>query len=125
MNPVLGICPICRDRLTVSKLHCRTCDTTLEGNFTLGRLYQLSAEQLQFVEVFVRCEGKIKRVEAELDMSYPTVRARLEDVITALGYDVGPAERPGVTDAERNAILARVSAGEITVEEAIELIERD
>ncbi|MBP7592023.1 MAG: DUF2089 family protein, partial [Chloroflexi bacterium] len=69
MNPVIGQCPICNDTLTVTRLHCRTCDTTIEGHFTLGRLYELSAEQLNFVELFIRCEGKINRVEQELGMS--------------------------------------------------------
>ena len=89
MNPVIGQCPICGNHLHVTRLQCRNCDTTIDGHFTLGRLYQLSPEQLEFVETFLRCEGKINRVEQEIGLSYPAVRARLNDVIRALGYEVG------------------------------------
>ena len=89
MNPVIGQCPICGHHLHVTRLQCRNCDTAIEGQFTLGRLYELSPEQLEFVETFLRCEGKINRVEQEIGLSYPAVRARLTDVIRALGYEVG------------------------------------
>jgi hypothetical protein len=122
MNPVIGQCPICRESLTVTKLHCRNCDTTLEGHFTLGRLYQLSPEQLSFVETFIRCEGKITRVEEEMGMSYPAVRSRLTEVIRALGYDVGESERRPVSDETRRKILAQLSEGKISAEEAVQLL---
>ena len=93
MNPVIGQCPICGESLNVTRLHCRNCDTVIEGQFTLGRLYQLSSEQLQFVETFIRCEGKINRVEQEIGLSYPAVRARLTEVIEAMGYELAQRER--------------------------------
>jgi hypothetical protein len=94
----------------------------LEGHFNLGRLYHLNREQLEFVEIFIRCEGKITRVEQEMGMSYPAVRARLNDVIRALGYEVGETDREELSDDERRAILGEVAAGEISAEEAVELL---
>ncbi|MBE9471791.1 MAG: DUF2089 domain-containing protein, partial [Chloroflexi bacterium] len=85
MYPVPTDCPVCHDDLLVTRLVCRNCGTALEGRFAMGRLSQLTPEQLHFVEVFIRCEGKINRVQEELGLSYPTVRSRLEDVIRALG----------------------------------------
>ncbi len=123
MNPVIGLCPICGESLAVTRLHCRNCDTSLEGHFTLGRLYQLNSEQLQFVETFIRCEGKINRVEQEMGLSYPAVRARLTEVIRALGYEVGESEAPsGVSEETRREILNQLSEGRITSEEAVELL---
>lgn len=122
MYPVMGHCPVCHDQLFVTGLRCHHCDTAIEGRFALGRLYELSAEQLDFVELFVRCEGKLNRVGQELELSYPAVRSRLTDVIRALGYEVddSDSEPPGgVTEEERRAILARVSAGELSADEAI------
>ena len=87
MYPVLGKCPVCGESMIVTRLYCRTCDSALEGHFTLGRFYQLAPEQMAFVETFIRCEGKLTRVQEELSMSYPTVRARLNEVIRALGYE--------------------------------------
>lgn len=124
MNPVIGQCPICRESLHVTRLQCRNCDTALQGQFSFGRLFHLSTEQLQFVEMFMRCEGKIRRVEQEMGMSYPAVRARLEEVIRALGYEVGVPEPPAppVSDDARQMILKQISSGELSAEEAIELL---
>src|SRR5690606_15849099 len=116
MNPVIGQCPICGSNLHVTRLNCRNCDTTIDGHFTLGRLYQLSPEQLEFVEVFLKCEGKIKRVEQEIGLSYPAVRARLTDVIRTLGYEVGDAaiSQRTVPEEVRRDILNELQSGTLT-----------
>lgn len=121
MYPVIGQCPICQDDLVVTRLHCRTCDTTLDGQFELGHLYQLTPEQLSFIETFVRCEGKITRVEQELGISYPTVRGRLHDVIRALGYEVGE-EEPPMDEEKRRAILEELGQGRLSSQDAIKLL---
>ncbi|NIM95210.1 MAG: DUF2089 family protein [Anaerolineales bacterium] len=122
MNPVPTTCPVCADMLAVRRLHCRTCDTSIEGHFDLGRLGQLTPDQLSFVEAFVRCEGKLNRLEKELGMSYPTVRARLTEIIRALGYSVGPELEP-VSDEERHRILDDLANGRLTPEEAMSMLE--
>jgi hypothetical protein len=122
MNPVIGQCPICRDTLHVTRLHCRTCDTSLEGHFSLGRLYQLTPEQLSFVEIFVRCEGKINRVEQEIGLSYPAVRSRLTEVIEAMGYEVGAPEPEAISDETRREVLAEISTGKLSAEEALQIL---
>lgn len=121
MNSVIGQCPICRDTLHVTRLHCRNCDSTIEGHFALGRLYQLSSEQLRFIETFIKCEGKINAVEKEIGLSYPAVRSRLTEVIKALGYEVGeqPAE---ISPEDRLQILADISAGKLTAEEGMAML---
>lgn len=121
MYLVLSECPVCHDDLLVTRLVCRNCGTGLEGRFTMGRLFQLTPEQLHFVEVFLRCEGKINRVQEELGLSYPTVRSRLEEIIRALGYEVGgPRE---VDDQRRQEILERLARKEISSEEAFRLLQ--
>lgn len=120
MYPVMKRCPVCSSDLEVTRLYCRNCDSTLEGHFELGRFYRLSPEQMEFVETFIKCEGKITRVEEELGISYPTVRSRLNEVIRALGYEV-PAEEL-VTPERRREILEGVQKGEIKAEEAAELL---
>ncbi len=127
MYPLPGRCPVCGDTLEVTRLHCRQCDTTIEGHFDLGRLSRLSADQLAFVETFLRCEGTIKRVEKELGISYPTVRARLEDAIRALGFEVISAvgQDDSFSAADRAEILDRLDRGEITSEEALTMLKND
>jgi hypothetical protein len=120
MNPVIGRCPICRETLEVTRLYCRHCDTAIEGHFTLGRFYELSPEQLQFVESLVRCEGKLNRIQEELHLSYPAVRSRLNDVIQALGYEV--REEAGPSAEQRRTILQDLAAGKLTSDEALNLL---
>lgn len=118
MYSVINECPICKEPLEVTKLHCRNCDTNIDGHFALGRFHSLSPEQIHFVETFIRCEGKINRVEEELNISYPTVRARLHNLIRAMGYDVKDDEPATNEPIDRQAILAGLAGGTITAEEA-------
>jgi hypothetical protein len=77
---------------------------------------------LDFLETFVRCEGKISWVQRELGLSYPAVRGRLNDLIRALGYEVRE-EPPRVAASERRAVLSELAEGKITSEEAIKLLQ--
>ena len=71
---------------------------------------------------FLRARGNIKEVERELSMSYPTVRARLDAVLEALGYRVDRSaaeEEARAKQARRKELLDRLNRGEITAEEAV------
>ncbi|MBN1979140.1 MAG: DUF2089 domain-containing protein [Anaerolineae bacterium] len=122
MYQVPTACPVCHDELIVTRLACRNCGTALEGRFSLEKIFQLTPEQLHFVEVFLRSEGKLNRVQDELGLSYPTVRSRLEEVIQALGYEV-PGKDEGVDEERRQDILQKLAAKEISSEEALELLQ--
>jgi hypothetical protein len=122
MHPAPARCPICQSELTVVRLHCSSCDTSIEGNFSAGQFSNLTPEQLEFIFTFVRCEGKINRMEQELSVSYPTIRNRLNEVIRALGYEPGREEPIEITQERRNGILADLSAGKITADEATRLL---
>lgn len=120
MQPVPTECPVCHDDLLVTRLVCRRCGTVLKNRFELDALSRLIPEQRHFVEVFLRCEGKLNCVQEELGISYPTVRSRLDEVIRALGPRA--TEPPGAP-ASRQEILARLARQEITAEEALTLLE--
>lgn len=123
MNILPTKCPLCGGDLTVTSIHCRDCDTTLEGRFEAGPFSQLSRDQLEFVLTFVRCEGKINRMEDEIGLSYPTIRNRLHEIIRALGYEPGAGELPlGLTELERQRILNDLDKGLISAEEAMQLL---
>ena len=115
-------CPLCNGELTVTRIYCRDCDTTIEGRFGGGPFSALSKEQLNFVETFVRCEGKITRMEDEIGLSYPTIRNRLHEIIRALGYEPGGEEPGGLSEEERQRILEDLDKGLISAEEAMRLI---
>lgn len=119
MNNALTSCPVCQNELTITRLHCDACDTTLEGRFTGGWFGHLSKDQLEFIETFVRCEGKLTRMGDELQLSYPTIRNRLHEVIRAMGYEPGKDETPDVTEERRRQILEDLDTGKISAEDAM------
>lgn len=119
MYPILHECPVCSHELIATRLTCRECDTKIEGHFIFGPFAQLSPEQINFVELFVRHEGKITRLERELELSYPTIRNRLHDVIRALGYEPGEEEVFGPSEEERRRILEELEQGQINYEDAM------
>ncbi len=86
----------------------------MEGDFELPGILSLSREQLEFVTVFLRARGNIREVERELGVSYPTVRAKLEDVMSKLGFEPEPVRLPDAAD-----VLAALDNGDISVDEAL------
>ena len=121
MHPLPGECPVCGGEMLITRLECRECDVKLEGRFFSGPLAQLSPEQMQFVEIFIKNEGKLTHMEGELGLSYPTIRNRLHEVIRAMGYEVGKDEDK-LSDEERRQILEDLNEGKITSEEAMKML---
>jgi hypothetical protein len=120
-----GKCPVCSEKLSITKLSCPKCSTAIEGDFQPCEFCRLKEEDLEFVKVFIRSRGNIKDVEKELGISYPTVRGKLDSVIKGLGYEVSTKE--SIKDNEdktaaRNEILDQLSKGEISPKEATEQI---
>ena len=111
---VISKCPVCNSKLRIVKLKCNKCGTVIENDFEFSKLESLAEEQLKFMEVFIMCRGNIKDVEKELGVSYPTVRAKLDEVISALGYTV--VKKPTVNNKE---ILDLLEKGEISPEQAV------
>ncbi len=122
MYPALTLCPVCKNEMNVTRLHCSSCDTVVEGRFAAGHFANLSQEQLDFIFTFVRCEGKLTRMETELGISYPTIRNRLHEVIRALGYEPGKDETPEVTDEKRREVLEDLDTGKISADAAMRIL---
>ncbi len=127
MYPVIGRCPICHGELAVTRLHCMSCGTSVEGSFSLGPLQRLSQDQIRFVEAFIRARGSLKDVGAELNMSYPTVNSRLNDILIALGYGdrVKVPESPdlaALSPERKREILNDVREGRLSATEAERLL---
>ena len=125
-------CCICGEKLTVTRLSCGTCGTSMEGHFTGCRFCSLSPEEELFLLTFIKNRGSIKDVERELGISYPTVRAALDNLISSLGLtDAPPSAAPAAEEApphrakgdagsakERKEILRQLSEHKITADEA-------
>lgn len=136
MIHVLTKCPVCTHQLKAVKLTCQHCGTQIENTFDFPKIMHLTREQLEFVEVFILCRGNIKDVEKELNISYPTVRTKLDQVIEMLGdpketQNGSDKRKKGVEDkaASKNAeedshyrqsVLDQLEKGLISPEEAVE-----
>lgn len=152
-------CPVCQGELLITHLQCAACGTEVNGAFTLSKLASLPDPHASLIEMFLRVRGNMKEMERDLGLSYPTVRARLEEALTAAGF---PKERQGDETADwserfeaelterirarveerlasidltarraddeavlrdqRRAILDRLERGEVTADEAADLL---
>lgn len=125
MHPIPGECPVCGGEMIVTKLSCRQCDTVIEGRFITGPFANLTNQQLEFLEVFVKNEGKITHMEKDLKLSYPTIRNRLHEIVRSLGYEPGKEENLPLTEEARRQILEDLNEGKITSEEAMAMLSRN
>ncbi len=118
-------CPSCAGELTVRRLVCTACDVSVEGRFDLGAFRGLTPENWEFVRHFLLARGKLKELEQRLDISYPTVVARLEKVVELLESSASePARKPALETLSRSEVLDRVAAGTLSVDEAVRQLER-
>ncbi len=115
---ILSKCPVCSSRLKVTRLKCDSCSTVVENQFELSKFDYLNSEQLSFIEIFLKSRGNIKDVEKELGISYPTVRAKLDEVITTLGYTV-LKQKPSI---DKKDVIDMLEKGEITADEALNML---
>lgn len=126
-QPILSRCPFCRDALEVTEVSCPQCDVQIRGRFSTNRYDGLAPDQRQFLETFLRCRGVIRDVEAALGISYPTVRSRLDGLLTALGFADGPAgAMPPPIDkaARRKEILEAISAGRMDAQAGLDALQK-
>jgi hypothetical protein len=131
-HDVISTCPVCSSELAVTRLHCGSCGTTLEGDFSVGRFGRLSRDQLALLESFLRSRGNLREMERELGISYPTVRSRVEQLVRSLGFgprgddeaaDETASSGDGAAPAQtRQEILERLARHEIGAEEAASAI---
>lgn len=136
-HDVISTCPVCSGELSVTRLRCGSCGTTLEGDFSVGRFGRLNREQLALLESFLRSRGNLREMERELGISYPTVRSRVEALVRALGFGprteidehgtpapdaVRAAMDAAAMLATRQQVLERLARHEISAEDAADAI---
>lgn len=106
-------CPDCSQPMSIRRTWCPSCEVTVEGNIEVSPLGRLSLEDQMFVTAFLRHHGSIKKMESLFDISYPTVKNRLNALIRQLDT------RFAGTSAN-SLVLEQLSRGEISVDEAME-----
>lgn len=85
MHPKLPVnCPSCSSPLLVTKLDCTNCETSVSGKFALPLLLQLSQDEQNFALQFLLFSGSLKEMATQMGNSYPTVRNKLDDLISKI-----------------------------------------
>ena len=117
-------CPVCSESLITLRLGCPSCGTELSGHFETCRFCRLGAGDLEILEVFLRSRGNVRDVQAHLEVSYPTARARLIEVLDRLGLGAAVEEpAPSAVPEATGMVLADLAAGLISVDDAERLLE--
>lgn len=112
-------CPVCGDQLAVTRLGCGTCGTELAGLFAPCDYCALDDRESELLRVFLTSRGNLREVEKHLGVSYPTARARFNDLLRKLGL-AGVEEAP--TALTRDQILSEVASGALTPAAAQDLL---
>ncbi|NLX26274.1 MAG: DUF2089 domain-containing protein [Lentisphaerae bacterium] len=111
-------CNSCGGPLEISEVTCPACDLTIRGTVSLPRLARLTPEDCQFIELFVLAGGSLKEVGKHLNLSYPTVRNRLDKVIANL-QQLDADKR-----TERARIIESLERGELSTKEALDQLNK-
>ncbi len=116
-------CPVCQQDMTIEKVTCHHCHTSIEGHYHVSKINYLPAETQYFIEIFLKNRGNIKALEKELNVSYPTVKKYLDDTILRLGYQLDVEFELDTTKDEEDPITL-LKQGKITAEEATKRLKK-
>lgn len=98
-------CPICGEQLKLSKLVCPDCGIEFPVNQTCSPYDRLSPQQSAFLTAFLRCRGNLSDLQTQLNISYPTAKKKLDDLLTELGLYEKAEEEPPMMGFQENVIL--------------------
>lgn len=119
MGKIITQCPSCgSSKLHVAKIECTYCNTVFEGKFAIPALLKLPEEDLQFILDFVKCSGSLKEMAVKLNISYPTLRNRLNELIATI-------ENLAIEKVEsKTEILELLEKGKISAKEAAKMLKK-
>ena len=117
MSKMITQCPSCHSSTVhVTNIQCVDCKTVFSGQFEMPTLLKLSQDDLQFVVDFVKCSGSLKEMAAKQNVSYPTLRNRLNTLIEVLEHlDIQQ-------ESSKAAILQMVEDGKISAKDAAKML---
>jgi hypothetical protein len=114
--PVTNLCPYCSHSMVVSRMTCPECQISVDAVYPTPRLGSLPSEHQRFIELFILAGGNLKQLAEQADVSYPTVRSRLDKVIDSL------REAIGRTQPVRGAAKNATGENQTTTDEAAKII---
>jgi hypothetical protein len=108
-------CPSCGAEVVISELKCPKCDLRVRKDFSPCEFCQLSDEDYEFLKIFLRTQGRITDIEKIMGVSYPTIKAKIENLLANL--KLSPIE--GAQDP-----LEALEQGKISVDDAVVLLKQ-
>lgn len=93
MKQILSKCPECKGTLKISLLCCPDCGMELKKEYALSVFDRLEKEQYDFLLSFLKNRGNMKDVQLEQQISYPTAKKRLEELLISLELSEVPEKR--------------------------------
>ncbi len=127
MRKLIEACPTCDSaKLSITEVTCDACGTQVRSRYSRCPFCSLTEDQQTFLLLFVRSRGNLKDLEKTLGVSYPTVRAKLDELVDRLAPPtLAPESVPAIVPDSRQAVLARVQAGELSPAEALAWLSRE
>ncbi len=113
----LDKCPSRGGVLAITEYTCQNCRTKITGTFSQDELLSLPYEPLDFLKVFKKNGGNLSELQKELNISYPTARSKLEELVPSLWFE--PANRQ---IQEASKIIRKLEEGDLKPEQAAELL---
>ncbi len=113
-------CPVCGERLALTRLGCRACGTELSGEFESCEFCSISPDDREVLRVFLASRGNMKELERHLGVSYPTARARFDALLARLGL---APER--TAPSPKVELLEQLAKGEIDVDQAMHRLDHN
>ena len=110
-------CGYCGGGLRITRLTCGDCDLGFSGDFTTPRVARLSRDEQCFIELFIVSSGNLKRVAEAENVSYPTVRNRLDKLIERLLAEQDSDQK------YKQQILTDIREGRIKPKQGMRMIE--
>jgi hypothetical protein len=112
-------CSYCGGEMYIERMRCGSCLTAVDGQFKLSTFADLSGEEQDFVHEFILSSGSLKEMAEKLEISYPTVRKKLDTIIKKLQQ--GEAEKQ-VRKSKQQRVIELAEKGKISVQAADEIV---
>jgi len=115
-----AVCPECEQAMHLKRAVCPSCSMAMEGDFEISVLARLPVTDQAFVMAFVRHHGSLKKMEQLFEISYPTVKNRLNAIAARLDGGFTVADDGPTNDEASLFVLEQLGRGEIDVDAALE-----
>ena len=109
-------CLICENILHIKMLSCSSCHTEYSGKFYFPRLARLSNSEQKLAEALIVHGGNLKDMAEKLEVSYPTLKKRLNELSDSL------QQKKIEDEALIEHIFLDIEAQKITAQEGIKRI---